>query len=123
MAATESTQGEVPQKDAATAKKYRPGFRGDGSAYPGVDPVTGERRTVTYNGLREEFGDAVGIRLYNLIASAGFGGVMRHRPALSLRTLRDENAVEGLSDERLKQRVSRRKTVMEYIQKAEEGKG
>jgi hypothetical protein len=123
----EATNAPAPKATAQPApaesvsKKVKPGFRADGTAYPGVDPVTGERRTVTYNGLREEFGEVKGTRLYNLIASAGYGGVMRHKPALSLRSLRDENAAPDLTDARLKQRADRRHKVMDYIKQAEEG--
>lgn len=117
------SENRVTASEIITGKKPKPGFRADGTPYPGVDPVTGERRTVTYSGLREEFGEVKGTRLYNLIAGAGFGGVLSHKPALSLRSLRDENAAEGLTDDRLKRRVDRREKVMGYLKQAEEGQG
>lgn len=78
-----------PVVPAKAAKKHEPGFRSDGTAYPGVDPDTGERKAVTWEGLREEFGVRKGSRLYNDLGVAAFGGVPPNRPALSLLTLQD----------------------------------
>lgn len=103
----------------ATGKKYEPGFRADGTAYPGVDPDTGERKAVTWAGLREEFGEREGARLYNGIAVAGFGGVPPDRKALSLLSLGDDKAVNGLNDERLVSRIKRRTRVMQVLTDAE----
>jgi hypothetical protein len=69
------------------AKKREPGFSADGKAYPGVDPDTGERKAATWDGLRAEFGERKGSRLYNDLAVAAFGGVQPGRPDLSLATL------------------------------------
>jgi len=73
-----------------TKAKYEPGMRADKTAYPGVDPDTGERKAVTWTGLREEFGEREGARLYNDLAVAAFGGVQPGRPSLSLITALDE---------------------------------
>jgi hypothetical protein len=85
VAPAQPTRAEV-----VTGKKYEPGFRADGTAYPGVDADTGERKAVTWNGLREEFGDRDGARLYNDLAVAAFGGVQPGRPSLSYITATDE---------------------------------
>lgn len=70
------------------------GFSADKKAYPGVDPDTGERKAVTWDGLRAEFGERKGSRLYNDLAVAAFGGVQPGRPDLSLATL-DEKWYRG----------------------------
>lgn len=79
----------VQPTTSAKPKRREPGFNAEGKAFPGVDPDTGERHAVTWAGLREEFGERKGSKLYNDIAVAGFGGVQPHRPALSLLTLQD----------------------------------
>src|ERR1043165_2960635 len=84
-AAAQPTKTEI-----VTGKKYEPGFRSDSTAYPGVDPDTGERKAVTWAGLREEFGEREGARLYNDLAVAAFGGVQPGRPSLSYITAIDE---------------------------------
>lgn len=71
----------------AKAKKRESGFSAEGKAYPGVDPDTGERKAATWEGLRAEFGERKGSRLYNDLAVAAFGGVQPGRPDLSLATL------------------------------------
>lgn len=83
--ATEETKVIKP-----TTKKREAGFNAEGKAFPGVDPDTGERHAVTWNGLREEFGVRTGSKLYNDIAVAGYGGVQPNRPALSLLPLQDK---------------------------------
>jgi hypothetical protein len=45
---------------------------------------------VTWNGLREEFGEREGARLYNDLAVAAFGGVQPGRPSLSYITAIDK---------------------------------
>jgi hypothetical protein len=88
-ASTQSTDAK-PQPAGAEpvkGKKHDPGFRADGTAYPGVDPDTGERKAVTWDGLRAEFGERRGSRLYNELAVAAFAGVQPGRPDLSLATL------------------------------------
>ena len=97
MAETENKVTETPKAAAqlakseiVTGKKMEHGFRADNSAYPGVEPDTGERKAVTWAGLREEFGEREGARLYNDIAVAAFGGVQPGRPSLSYITAIDE---------------------------------
>lgn len=86
----ETKRAPLSASEITTAKKYEPGFRADGTAYPGVDPDTGERKAVTWAGLREEFGEREGARLYNDLAVAAFGGVQPGRPSLSYITAVDE---------------------------------
>jgi hypothetical protein len=81
---------EQPAKTEAVTKRPEVGFRADNTAYPGVDPDTGERKAVTWSGLREEFGEREGARLYNAVAIAAFGGVQPGKPSLSLITAIDE---------------------------------
>lgn len=85
--ATEENKITAPNITGAKAKKREPGFSASGKAYPGVDPDTGERKAATWNGLRAEFGERKGSRLYNDLAVAAFGGVQPGRPDLSLATL------------------------------------
>lgn len=96
----------------------RQGFREDGTAYPGVDMATGVRKSVTYDGLKEEFGDAQGVAIYNAIAVAAFGGVPPDRRPLDLVSMRDESARAGLSEAQLKKRVERRKRVEQILANA-----
>lgn len=86
----DASRPQLSASEVVTGKKYEPGFRADGSAYPGVDPDTGERKAVTWAGLREEFGDREGARLYNDLAVAAFGGVQPGKPSLSYITAIDE---------------------------------
>jgi hypothetical protein len=67
-------------------KKREAGFNAEGKAFPGVDPDTGERKAVTWDGLRAEFGERIGARLYNALAVAAFGGVQPGKPDLSIVT-------------------------------------
>ena len=97
MADTEIKSTETPKPAAsptdakpAVVKKIEHGFRADGTAFPGVDPDTGERKAVTWAGLREEFGEREGAILYNGIAVAAFGGVQPGKPSLSYITAVDE---------------------------------
>jgi hypothetical protein len=87
--ATEETKAQKPKTDLQ-AKKPLAGLNAAGLPFPGVDPDTGERHAVTWNGLREEFGTRTGSKLYNDIAVAAFGGVQPSRPALSILTLQDK---------------------------------
>lgn len=121
MADDQNKQG--PQgSDQAKAQQpkgaRRPGFREDGTPYPGVDMATGVRKAVTYDGLQEEFGDAQGVAIYNAIAVAAFGGVPPDRRPLDLVSMRDESAREGLSEAQLKKRVERRKRVEQILANA-----
>lgn len=62
----------------------RPGFSSDGKAYPGVDPDTGERKALTFEGAQKEFGSKSGAELYHAVASAGGFGRVEGNPDLSL---------------------------------------
>lgn len=106
------SEKDVPNQQSQQPKAARrPGFRADGTVYPGVDPATGERKAVTLPGLKEEFGDALGVQVYNAIAVAAYGGVPPdHRP-LDLVSLRDESARADLSEARQQKRIERRKRV------------
>jgi hypothetical protein len=88
--AEDKTKLPATQPAAAINKKPEVGFRADSTAFPGVDPDTGQRRAVTWHGLREEFGIRNGSKLYNDIAVAAFGGVQPGRPSLSLLTMQDK---------------------------------
>jgi|SRR5215213_4719895 len=86
--ATDETKIPTGKETAGTkAKKREAGFSAEGKAYPGVDPDTGERKAATWDGLRAEFGERRGSRLYNDLAVAAFGNVQPGRPDLSLATL------------------------------------
>jgi hypothetical protein len=86
MAETQDKLTSPATTAGAKAKKREMGFSIEGKAYPGVDPDTGERKAVTWEGLRAEFGERKGSRLYNDLAVAAFGGVQPGRPDLSLAT-------------------------------------
>jgi len=60
------------------------GFTKDNKPYPGVDPKTGERKSVTREGLQKEFGPKRGAELYDEIAIAGGHGRVEGFPALLL---------------------------------------
>ncbi len=102
----------------ATKKKREVGFRPDGTPYPGVDALTGERKSLTYAGAQEEFGKAEGVRLYNQIAVI-YGGVPSDRRPLNLRALADDRAIADLSEERMEKRRLRRERVMIILANAE----
>lgn len=85
--ATEESKIKASEITSAKTKKREAGFSAEGKAYPGVDPDTGERKAATWEGLRAEFGERKGSRLYNDLAVAAFGGVQPGRPDLSLATL------------------------------------
>jgi hypothetical protein len=55
-----------------TKAKRGLGFKDDGEAYPGVDPKTGERVTVTLAALKSEFGSAKGAKMYERIFETVF---------------------------------------------------
>lgn len=103
---------------ASALPQRRPGFRADGTPYPGVSMATGERKSITYEGAKEEFGDAQGVAIYNAIAVAAFGGVPADRRPLALGTLRDENASEGLTEAQLAKRAQRRERVQQILANA-----
>lgn len=56
-----------PEKTQAV--KRRLGFNDKGEAYPGVDPETGERVTVTLKALKDELGAKRGEEAYRQIAA------------------------------------------------------
>ncbi len=119
------TASVTAEKSSAKRGKREAGFRPDGQAFPGVDPETGERKAVTYEGLKAEFGQRVGARLYNDIAVVAFGGVLPQHPDLSIATLADEFALpgdEGETDEayqmRMQRRAARRERVAQLFQAA-----
>lgn len=111
-------KGQELAKSLPPVRARRPGFRADGTPYPGVDMATGVRRSVTYDGLKEEFGDAQGVALYNSIAVTAYGGVPPDRRPLDLISLRDESGQEGLSEARQQKRVERRKRVEQILANA-----
>lgn len=69
----------------------RPGFSKEGRAYPGVDPDTGERKALTYEGLQREFGPKTGVEVYRKVATAGGFGHVEGNPDLSLVGLEGEH--------------------------------
>lgn len=80
---------------AETTKKgdaaQRPGFTKEGKPYPGVDPESGERKAVTFEGLQKEFGPKTGSELYGKLAMAGGFGRVEGNPDLSLVGLEGEH--------------------------------
>jgi hypothetical protein len=85
MAETTGNQTQTPK---AT---QRPGFSKEGKAYPGVDPDTGERRALTYEGAQREFGPKRGVEVYQAVAMAGGFGRVEGNPDLSLVGLTGEH--------------------------------
>lgn len=82
------------KKEAGESKSSaanRAGFDASGKAHPGVDPETGERRAVTSDGLRKEFGSKRGPEIYEQIARAGGFGRVEGNPPLSLVGLTGEH--------------------------------
>ncbi|HEX7313299.1 MAG TPA: hypothetical protein VF297_05235 [Pyrinomonadaceae bacterium] len=69
---------------AGAAQPHRAGFSKEGKAYPGVDPDTGERKALTYEGAQKEFGPKTGAELYHAVALAGGFGRVEGNPDLSL---------------------------------------
>lgn len=94
MGKTTGGTQDVDTKDAAIK---RVGFDDKGVAYPGVDPETGERKAVTFEGLKKEFGAKDGERIYFEISRIGGHGVepsapIDFRPDLSLNMPKDKRA-------------------------------
>lgn len=65
---------ETAKRTAKVETTPRPGFDDKGKAYPGVDPETGERVTVTLEALKGEFGPKRGEEMYRQIAAVAGGG-------------------------------------------------
>ncbi|HKS27078.1 MAG TPA: hypothetical protein VJS44_04635 [Pyrinomonadaceae bacterium] len=85
--------------DAAETKEVterRPGFNDKGEPYPGVDKDTGERKAVTLEGLRDEFGKKEGERIYFEIARIGQFGPTANDPTNNTPAL----AITGLSKDK-----------------------
>lgn len=81
--------------DSGQAPKNRPGFNEKGEAYPGVDPESGERMAVTYEGLQDEFGKKRGEEIYFEISRLGRYGITELNttdtyPDLSLSGLKEK---------------------------------
>jgi hypothetical protein len=123
-----TNETNVPNITGAKAAKREPGFNAEGKAYPGVDPDTGERKAVTWAGLREEFGIREGSKLYNDIGVAGFGGIQPGRPAHSLVTLQDAYMRTRRANEseeeyvRVKERFAARRAKVEQLLAEAEGR-
>jgi hypothetical protein len=99
-----STENPTPATTTATSTPTKPaapkpGFNAKGEEFPGVDPDTGERVTVTFEGLKQEFGDEKGASLYRQIAGIRGGSQFFHpdmestnyHPALSIAGLNNED--------------------------------
>lgn len=100
-------------------KGRKAGFRQDNTPYPGVDPVTGERKAVTLRGLEEELGDRPkALQVYNAIAVTGFGGVPHGRNDLNILSLKDEYTRQDVSDERKAFKALRRARVYDILRGA-----
>lgn len=90
--ATKAAGTTGTESDAkAAAPTQRPGFSREGKPYPGVDPDSGERKAVTYEGLQKEFGPKTGAELYREVALAGGFGRVEGNPDLSLVGLEGEH--------------------------------
>jgi hypothetical protein len=85
MAETTGNQTQTPKA------AQRPGFSKEGKAYPGVDPDTGERKALTFEGAQKEFGPTKGAELYRAVAMAGGFGRVEGNPDLSLVGLEGEH--------------------------------
>ena len=64
----------MPNDKEKAPAKSRAGFDDKGKAYPGVDPDTGERVTVTLDALKSEFGAKRGADMYRRVAEVAGGG-------------------------------------------------
>lgn len=76
-------------------KKSGAGFNDKGEAYPGVDPDTGERVTVTLEGLKKEFGPKAGEVKYRAIGQAlgvidGFASLEQYAPDIQVKGVSNE---------------------------------
>lgn len=79
----------------AKPKKTKAGFDDKGKPYPGVHPDTGERWTVTLEGLKKEFGPKVGEVKYRAIGQAlgvidGFAPLEQYSPDILIRGVSNE---------------------------------
>lgn len=76
------------------AKKAKPGFDDKGKPYPGVSE-TGERVTVTLEGLKKEFGPKAGETKYRAIGQAlgvidGFAPTEQYHPDIQIAGISNE---------------------------------
>lgn len=84
------------------AKTVRPGFDADGKAYPGVDEKTGERVSVTLEGLQKELGPKKGEEAYLRIAGLD-GGKHFFNPNSEATNFRPPLGLAGLDADTRKQ--------------------
>jgi hypothetical protein len=91
MADEEMQAGSTQTGSQARRAAARPGFNSQGKPYPGVDPETGERRALTYEGAQKEFGPRRGAEVYAAVAMAGGFGRVEGNPDLSLVGLEGEH--------------------------------
>lgn len=79
----------------AKLKKTKSGFNDKGEAYPGVNPETGERVTVTLEGLKKEFGPKAGEVKYRAIGQAlgvrdAFAPLEQYSPDIQIKGISNE---------------------------------
>lgn len=77
--------------DTKARAAQRSGFTKEGKPYPGVDPDTGERKALTFEGAKREFGPKRGEDIYRAVAMAGGFGRVEGNPDLSLVGLEGEH--------------------------------
>lgn len=93
----EDKVGEATTTSASkTVVKKRAGFNDKNEPYPGVDPDTGERKAVTFEGLKAEFGAKEGERIYFEISRLGGHGITEQNqidnyPPLSLTGMKKQD--------------------------------
>lgn len=76
-------------------KKSGAGFNAEGKAFPGVNAETGERVTVTLEGLKKEFGPKAGEVKYRAIGEAlgvidGFAPLAQYAPDIQITGVSNE---------------------------------
>ena len=94
---------KAEEKTETKAAAQRPGFDEKGKPYKGVDPETGERRTVVLSELKREFGPKTGEEMYSRIAQVAGGGspMLQHRVEEDARDI----GLDG-ADEEIRVKVS-----------------
>lgn len=80
----------MPKTETMDTAAKKAGFNDKGEAHPGVDPKTGERVTVTLDGLKKEFGPSKGEEIYRQFARAGgvgdmFGDLAIYAPDIQIK--------------------------------------